>query len=338
MNKQDTGYSNYNCIFISVIIPCYNSSAYIEETLTSLRNQTFRAFEIICVNDGSTDNTLEILKKWKESIDFPMHIVTQCNSGVSKARNVGIELASGKYICFLDADDILHREYLSELFNLIEQNGVDTAYCLFTRNIESLKTASNTSLHPILQNKTQCMMFLMRNMGRVSFCCYIYKRELLNAHNIRFDENTRHFEDREFNWKYLSHCSNGMQLPCALYGYRVVEGSATKPKKVEWRTDSIEAVQRVEQYMRIHNCAFADQINDYLFPRVLLGMANLYVDHKEYEYCKKLETNYNMNRCMRMLVKKGSLKEKASALAYMISPKLLRVLIKANSKLKTIRG
>ena len=121
---------------ISVIIPCYNCQEFISETLESLACQSYRDFEVICVNDGSTDETQSVLEAWQANRKFEMHIVNQENGGVSRARNAGIVVASGEYITFLDSDDLYHPEFLNALFRAATQNNADTAYCRLSRNYE----------------------------------------------------------------------------------------------------------------------------------------------------------------------------------------------------------
>ncbi|AEH45612.1 glycosyl transferase family 2 [Thermodesulfatator indicus DSM 15286] len=101
---------------VSVIIPCYNCSIFLEEAIQSVLDQTLKNYEIIIVNDGSTDNSLDIINKY--STNNFIKIVTQNNKGVSAARNLGIKLASGHYYYFLDSDDILHPKALDNLVNI----------------------------------------------------------------------------------------------------------------------------------------------------------------------------------------------------------------------------
>ena len=93
---------------ISVIIPVYNTSNYLRDAFNSILTQSLHDIEIIAINDGSTDNSLDVLRELQK-IDSPIKIFTQENLGVSIARNKGIELATGKYIYFFDSDDILSR-------------------------------------------------------------------------------------------------------------------------------------------------------------------------------------------------------------------------------------
>lgn len=107
-------------LMVSIIIPCYNIEQYIGETLQSLINQSSQNFEVICVNDGSKDNTLEVLNKYAEDYGI-IKVYNQPNAGVSVARNNGIAHAKGKYISFLDGDDLLHPNFIQNVLVLAEK-------------------------------------------------------------------------------------------------------------------------------------------------------------------------------------------------------------------------
>ena len=91
---------------ISVIVPIFNVEKYLKECLESIINQTFKDIEIICINDGSTDNSLDILNQYAEK-DNRIKVITQSNQGLSAARNTGIKYANGEYISFIDSDDYI---------------------------------------------------------------------------------------------------------------------------------------------------------------------------------------------------------------------------------------
>ena len=138
MNLIDKNYPK-----ISIIMPIYNSENFIKESLNSLINQTFKNFELICVNDGSTDNTLNILREYEKK-DERIKIINQDNMGAGIARNVGMKNAKGDYLMFLDSDDIFEQKMLEELFITFITNNVDIVICnsinfnsenkLFTKN------------------------------------------------------------------------------------------------------------------------------------------------------------------------------------------------------------
>ena len=117
---------------ISIIIPCYNAAKTISRTLNSIREQDFKDVEVIVVNDGSTDNSLEVLSMF-EKVDSRILVVSQENAGVSIARNNGLKHAHGNYIVYLDADDNYTTPYaLSKMMKRLKETGSDMAVCKFT--------------------------------------------------------------------------------------------------------------------------------------------------------------------------------------------------------------
>ncbi|MDA9121212.1 glycosyltransferase family 2 protein [Flavobacteriales bacterium] len=113
---------------ISVIIPVYNASKYLDEALQSVFNQSYKNLEIIAVNDGSTDNSSEVLEKYASRIT----IITSINKGIGSARNLGIKAARGEYLAFLDADDIWDSEKLKkQITNFENDPSLDIVYCSF---------------------------------------------------------------------------------------------------------------------------------------------------------------------------------------------------------------
>ncbi len=109
---------------VSVIIPVYNTEKYLKECLDSVINQTFNDIEIICINDGSTDGSLNILTEYA-TIDSRIIVITQENKGVSEARNNGMEKAGGEYIMFLDSDDYLYKQACEIAYNSATSNNAD---------------------------------------------------------------------------------------------------------------------------------------------------------------------------------------------------------------------
>lgn len=128
---------------ISIIIPAYNVESYIEETILSVKNQTLSNWELIVVDDGSTDNTYSVICKAVESIQQNVTILQQENRGQSAARNAGMEKASGVYIYFLDSDDRLTKNALSVLYTLAKQYELDAVFFSATAFADDLQAAGN---------------------------------------------------------------------------------------------------------------------------------------------------------------------------------------------------
>ena len=115
---------------VSIIVPIYNGEKYIKRCLNSLIKQTYKNLEIICVNDGSKDNTMDILNKLQKK-DKRIVIIDKENTGVSDTRNTAIKKSTGKYVCFCDIDDIYELNYVEKMLNYIKAKKVDAVRCNF---------------------------------------------------------------------------------------------------------------------------------------------------------------------------------------------------------------
>ena len=209
---------------ISLIIPCYNQSAFLVECLESVAQQTFTDWECILINDGSTDNTEEICKKWVEK-DALFHYFKKENGGVSSARNFGIEKSTGIYILPLDGDDKIAENYLKLASEKLE-NGFDVVYCLakyFGERNENFDLQNHTYENLLRENTL--------------FCSALFKKENLN--NLQFDENLIHgFEDWEFWISLLSnHDLKVFRLDETLFYYRIKEISRNNEIKKDIEKD-----------------------------------------------------------------------------------------------------
>ena len=309
-------------IQVSVIIPCYNCADLIGETLESLERQTYKNFEVVCVNDGSTDNTLQVLNGWKDKQTINIRVVNQLNGGVSKARNHGLAVASAEYVLFLDADDSFHDDFIFELLTATEKNNVDAAYCRLNRD-------RNQVMHYVpemgkykTKNQIEAMHDLLYRMGEFSFFCYIYKNNIIKEHQILFDENTKFGEDREFVWKYLCHCETAVLVDMPLYWYRVNLNSAIQNKASWRRTDSLKAVKRTEGYLKARNCSFYDQYADYCFARDMWAVAKKFAVSKDKELFVRLQSEYDVKPCMKRTAKDHHKLVALASVLYLIHPML----------------
>lgn len=120
--------------FISIVMPVYNAEAYLRTTLDSLVNQTYKNIEILCINDGSFDRSVDILDEYAKK-DSRIHVYTKENTGAADSRNYGLKLAKGEYIMFLDADDIFNYQLLEKLYNKISITQSDVCFCNYTATL-----------------------------------------------------------------------------------------------------------------------------------------------------------------------------------------------------------
>lgn len=217
---------------VSVIIPAYNVENYIEKTLKSLTLQTFKDFEVIIVNDGSTDNTENQVKSILRNADFPWKLLKQHNQGVSVARNNGLIEAKGEYVCFLDGDDYYDAFFLEKMYNKAKESNYDMVLCNYIRVAENEKILSKPALldeafgKPL--NGKEFLRLTLQNVLALGICSFICKKQLLNDHNLIFTKKCTHGEDGEFRIKALFHSRLVIYIPETLVFYVQRKSSVTK--------------------------------------------------------------------------------------------------------------
>ncbi len=280
------------------------------------------------MNDGSTDETLSVLKKWESCSDLELRIIDKENGGVSSARNAGVRAARGESILFLDSDDMYHPEFVERLVFSVKKSGADVSYCRLSRNQDTV--FSKPHIHSeVLQNQSEAMYNLLYRMPEFGFYCYLYKKEIIARENLLFDENTRHFEDREFNWKYLCHCQTAVLVDAPLYYYRVNETSVTQSKRIQWRTDGIDAVKRIENYVEQKAGTFLPELKSYLYPRVMWTMAKNYSLGGERGLLRRLGKEYDVKACMKRTVKDKNKLVAIASWLYLIHPMLFYHIVRS---------
>ena len=192
---------------ISIIIPVYNSEKYLKKCLQSLLDQSYPYFEIIIVNDGSTDSSKKICEELSEK-DSRIRVINQENSGVSVARNRGMSEMKGKYFTFVDADDYVNKDFLKILFESIIQNDSDMSVCgLIHENDDNTKIASSNYQDEILDTD-KALISLLKNYCDNGIDGFVwnklFKTELLGE--IKFDTDIYQSEDTLFLCQYLLKC------------------------------------------------------------------------------------------------------------------------------------
>ena len=182
---------------ISIIVPVYNVEKYIAKCLKSLTLQTLQGIEIIIVNDGSLDRSIDIIEKYVKENPTKIKYYEKKNGGLSSARNYGIEYATGEYVAFLDSDDYVEINMYEEMYNLAKKENADMVECDFIWEWEYGKKVYDKRR----EYKTKEDMM---KKPRVVAWNKIYKREILNKNKIRFPEGLI-YEDMEFFYKLLPH-------------------------------------------------------------------------------------------------------------------------------------
>ena len=201
----------------SIIIPAYNASKYIAETVQSVVNQTYSNWELIIVDDGSTDNTLKIIDAIAQT-DSRIKYLTKNNSGVSDTRNKGLSIAKGEFISFLDADDIWHTNNLEEKIKFIQKDNIDVAYSnceKIDRNSNSLNNILTGSETPLLSD-----ILLLRGNYLTAPSGIVLKKNVLDKIG-GFDTNLSNNADQDLWIRILSNNFKIKLIKLVLWKYRV---------------------------------------------------------------------------------------------------------------------
>ena len=207
---------------VSVIIPVYNVEKYLRECLESVINQTLKDIEIICVNDGSTDNSLEILKEYAQK-DERIVVISQENSGVSIARNVALDCAKGEYVCFMDPDDLYpDNDVLEVLYNKAKENNVKICggeFSEFKENVIDLNQNFDGVLSGYLFKKNEIIEFDDYQFD-YGFTRFLYETKFLTDNNIRFP-NYKRYEDPVFFVNAMVLAKHFYAVHKNVYAYRI---------------------------------------------------------------------------------------------------------------------
>ncbi len=246
-------------IKISVIIPVYNTEKFLERCLNSVIKQTLKEIEIIIVNDGSTDKSLEIIKKIEQT-DGRIILINKENEGLTKTRNRGLEIASGKYIYNLDSDDYLEeRTMFEELYNKCEKDNLDMVvfdyYNDFGNKKEYIKNIE--VLDDVLINKEDYIKALIKNKCGISIWGKLVKKDIFIENNIKFPENIFMGEDLLTSLKLVFFSKKIGKLNKAFYNYVQHENQGTKIKKRTERYNELFILcKKIEKFLKEQNVFF----------------------------------------------------------------------------------
>lgn len=224
---------------VSVIIPVYNAEKFLKYCLNSVINQTYNNLEIILINDGSIDNSLDVCNEYTKKYKN-IKLFTQKNAGVSSARNLGIKKSSGEFLAFVDSDDYVNPYFIEKLVNLITKENVDLAASGIIKvpDYNYSKIYSEYNEKTTTANGAYNMMLTDVNFFGYS-CNKLYKKKIIVDNKIFFDENIHICEDFEFNARYLQYANNITYCSEQLYYYFENVKSATNEYKYSERQASV---------------------------------------------------------------------------------------------------
>lgn len=228
-------------ITISVIIPCYNAQKYIGDTISSVLNQSEKNLELICVNDGSTDDSENIILTFK---DDRLKYIKKTNTGVSDSRNKGFEASSGKYILFLDADDILSEDFLRKRIEFLTTNP-EFGFCC--SEVIKIDESGNKNLNTKWRGAYSSILEEVLSYNLKIITCpsnYLFRREVLDKNHIRFNSQLSSSADRFFLIE-LSHVAKCGWVEDSYLYYRMHASSMSHNLTPDLLKDNILFKQKI---------------------------------------------------------------------------------------------
>ena len=264
---------------VSIIVPCYNVENYLEDCINSLLRQTFKNIEIICVNDGSADNTLKILENFRNK-DNSIKIINKENGGLSSARNAGVQKAEGDFITFIDSDDWVDDNYIEKLYNAAINNDCDIAISgMIRKRPKHQKYRLHFDEEKIYDNLQDIV-----DVCRIPACCYacgkLFKKSLIE--NSPFKSGV-YFEDVLWIPNILKAANRLVTVPDTYYYYRVNNNSIVKTvQSIKKQHDSYTAKSAIVKFFNENELLLskkAQLITKYI--KYILGVPVLKV--KEYK-------------------------------------------------------
>lgn len=267
-------------IMVSVIVPIYNVEEYLEECLESIRNQTYTNIEVILVNDGSTDGSIEICERFCQQ-DNRFKLVTQENQGLSAARNRGVKESIGEYIMFVDSDDVVKENIVEVLFFYMNSD-VDIVECQITRCKDELVENKPTSI--MFKGESTEAILKSIEFKEVKFCAFtkLYRRELVEK--VPFLEGYI-YEDVYTGMNYLKYIRKMVAVDLKGYYYRVRPNSIMTKSFNEKNLDIFPIGKKLIE-------SFDD--NEYLLPYIGYFIFYLSLSHYQRDGITKVSPYFDM--------------------------------------------
>lgn len=274
---------------ISIIVPIYNVEQYLAECINSILSQTYTNFELILVDDGSTDNSGKICDDFS-FIDNRIRVIHKTNGGLSSARNVGIESANGDYYSFIDSDDYVENTFLECLYKKLLQEDADICECSFFCLKKNKLIRERIFDYEVLGNETAVRrLFAIPYESFVVVWNKLYKKKLFEK--IRFPEGKLQ-EDEYTTYKLIYESNKVAYVNMNLYIYRIREKSIMNSKFTVKRLEVLDCIEEIEVYFNKKNVNLYQELLFHKFA-IQIVLLNAMVDSNYYD--KKIWDNIRDN-------------------------------------------
>lgn len=282
-------FRNKEKIKISIIVPVYNTSKFLEKCIRSIMEQSLKDIEIICINDGSKDNSLEILKKLKTE-DNRIILINKKNEGVSKARNIAINIAKGKYCLNIDSDDWIEQGYFESLYNRAEKDDLDITLSNIIFDFKNSKEKNyilndlNISEKEVIKGKEYIDIFLKNNFHGYT-CNKLIKTELYKKNKVRYREEISILEDTEVILQLAYFSKKIGKINQAFYHYIQHENNT----KINFNEKKVKDMNEVFKFLKkffYGNEFIIKRLNILKCEKLILGCKYLKENSKEFNNLK----------------------------------------------------
>lgn len=324
-------------IKFSIIVPIYNAESYIEKCIDSVLTQTFKNYELILVNDGSEDNSLEIVKKYSNLEN--VLVISKKNTGVSDTRNIGLKSATGDWITFLDSDDWLDNNALEIINEIIEKNEVDIIQSNLYINNKNQQNILNEKLKDIIieDKKNIIDTIISVKYGEMKYhniygncrCAggKFYKHDLIKKNKIEFIKNLAAFEDGIFNLHAYYNANKIYIMKNAIYHYRYNNNSQTHNyiSNENQQNKNELIIKGIKDFFKKYNIGYNESFNYCLFDLTLVAINNSVGFNKSINATMKEIKNIIKNNNISQIIKKiniSYLKGKDKIFYYLMKFKL----------------
>lgn len=295
---------------ISIIVPIYNAEPFLKDCFSSIESQSYSNFEVLCVNDGSTDRSASICEEFIEK-DSRFILLNQSNQGVSAARNNALSKAKGEYIVFVDADDMIEPHFLENLLSLSEAGAF--AVCSYSRE------ANKLTVKGIKQTRYEANEFIRHiineSINHPNIWMMLFKNSIIQMQHLDFTVGCVRNEDTEFYMKYLVYEKEVVASNYKGYYYRINPNSVMHSGLSIKSLTSIEAQERISDYLVEKGLFDAD---NYILSNSVQGYVLSAARNNHIEIYDYLHEKYDVRLHMKKELHHPRVVRKCVSLAYLL--------------------
>ena len=271
-------------ITVSIIIPVYQGKSYLKRCIDSVLAQSCQEYEIILVDDGSTDGSAEICDEYAEK-QKTITVIHKENGGLSSARNAGLEIASGEYVMFIDADDVVHSKMLETELKVLKEENADIAHCGYQMVFPDRVDYYYNTGKRVIQTKEQGLKDLLAGeMIEPALYNKLYKRELFE--NVRLNESLKINEDLDVNYRLFKKSQKSIYYDLPLYSYMIRKNSATGSNTVIRKNeDSLKVLEQIKNDCKSEKEIYSIAYRRYVY--LLMAICRMDIDQITYQKSKR---------------------------------------------------